>query len=398
MSATAETLAFETGMRMRRGVDLTRPGGYQFLAAVRSFAAAKGNVYAWSQTLENSSASSRVAALAKGLATATTDWTGPDGAILSGQFLEEIAPRSILDSMLRWAKPIPLDVANLRIITGASASIVGEAQQKLSTVVTGMPANAPWAKAVAVTVVSDDLLKFGDASADKLFNRELERAILKATNAHVIQSFTKTTVAAGATAQESLAIGLKAAPESDGYVVAAPPDLAIELASGADGRMGVRGGEIMPGVQVIAVTGLTTMLVIPASRFMVSDGGLSARVSDQALVQVENAGSGAAATATVGSGAVTSIAVTNGGSAYQIPPVVVLTGGGGSGASASAVLNAEGEITAINVASPGSGYSSAPTVSFVTQGTLSLWQENLTGFLVERYFRSIQGAEVIEVA
>jgi hypothetical protein len=60
---------------------------------------------------------------------------------------------------------------------------------------------------------------------------------------------------------------------------------------------------------------------------------------------------------------VASIAVENGGSGYTSAPAVTFTGGGGSGAAASAVVH-NGVVIAVNVTSPGSGYTSPPTVLF----------------------------------
>jgi uncharacterized repeat protein (TIGR01451 family) len=80
----------------------------------------------------------------------------------------------------------------------------------------------------------------------------------------------------------------------------------------------------------------------------------------------------AAATATIGSGAVTGITVTNGGTGFLSPPRVFLTGGGGTGATATATINASGVITGVTIATPGSGYTSAPTVSFSPNGTIGI--------------------------
>lgn len=73
-------------------------------------------------------------------------------------------------------------------------------------------------------------------------------------------------------------------------------------------------------------------------------------------------GSQATATATVEGGAVTSIAVTGGGSGYNSPPTISISGGGGSGAYAVANVVA-GAVVSVTVVSPGSGYTSTPTVS-----------------------------------
>jgi subtilisin-like proprotein convertase family protein len=71
---------------------------------------------------------------------------------------------------------------------------------------------------------------------------------------------------------------------------------------------------------------------------------------------------GATATTTVTGGAVTAINVISGGSGYTTVPMVTITGGGGSGASATATV-VGGVITAITITSPGTGYTSPPTVT-----------------------------------
>ena len=60
-----------------------------------------------------------------------------------------------------------------------------------------------------------------------------------------------------------------------------------------------------------------------------------------------------------------SIALGTAGSGYQAEPVVVITGGGGTGATARALLNSSGVITGYQITNPGVGYTSAPTVSLV---------------------------------
>ena len=92
-------------------------------------------------------------------------------------------------------------------------------------------------------------------------------------------------------------------------------------------------------------------------------------------VLVGGDGYGASATATVASGAVTSVAVDQGGQFYGEVPPVVLTGGGGSGAMATATV-VDGVITDITVTNGGNGYTSAPTVSF---GSVSGQGDNLAG-------------------
>jgi len=73
-------------------------------------------------------------------------------------------------------------------------------------------------------------------------------------------------------------------------------------------------------------------------------------------------GAGGVATATVSGGAVTAIAVNDGGAGYKSAPVITISGGNGKGAMARAIL-ANGQISAIEVTAGGSGYTGAPVVT-----------------------------------
>ncbi len=64
-----------------------------------------------------------------------------------------------------------------------------------------------------------------------------------------------------------------------------------------------------------------------------------------------------------GAGPVNSVAITSGGTGYTSAPTVTFTGGGGSGATATATV-ANGVVTAITLTNVGSGYTSAPTIQF----------------------------------
>ena len=97
-------------------------------------------------------------------------------------------------------------------------------------------------------------------------------------------------------------------------------------------------------------------------------------------VRLSMPGSGAAGTAVVVGGAVTSITVTAGGSGYTTAPTVSITGGGGSGAAGTAVV-VGGVVTSITVTAGGSGYTTAPTVSL----TNVLWTGQLDSLIhIER--------------
>lgn len=83
----------------------------------------------------------------------------------------------------------------------------------------------------------------------------------------------------------------------------------------------------------------------------------------------------AQAVATLQTSSVSSIIVPDGagGSGYLAAPIVKLTGGGGTGATATSQISSAGVVTGINVISAGTGYTSSPTIAFIPS----------TGVLVE---------------
>lgn len=80
---------------------------------------------------------------------------------------------------------------------------------------------------------------------------------------------------------------------------------------------------------------------------------------------------------------VVSIAVTNGGSGFTTAPTISFTGGGGgTGAAATAVIDpVTGKVIGIQVTNNGSGYTSAPTVVFTGgAGTGAAATAKITGY------------------
>ncbi len=71
--------------------------------------------------------------------------------------------------------------------------------------------------------------------------------------------------------------------------------------------------------------------------------------------------------APTGNGVSASGLVTSGGG-YLYPPIVTITGGGGTGASAIANIDASGNLTGITITNPGVNYTSAPTFALVGGG------------------------------
>lgn len=71
--------------------------------------------------------------------------------------------------------------------------------------------------------------------------------------------------------------------------------------------------------------------------------------------------------------AIATISVSTGGLSYSAPPSVVISGGGGTGASAVALMSGT-MVNAVHISNAGTGYTTAPTISFVStsaQATIS---------------------------
>ena len=87
-------------------------------------------------------------------------------------------------------------------------------------------------------------------------------------------------------------------------------------------------------------------------------------------LQCISGGEGAAATAEIAEGAVTGLAITDGGSGYTVAPTVSFVGGGGGAGAAGYVSLVNGQVVYIYLTDGGSGYTTAPTVVLTTGGVV----------------------------
>jgi phage tail sheath protein FI len=92
--------------------------------------------------------------------------------------------------------------------------------------------------------------------------------------------------------------------------------------------------------------------------FYVNEGETNVNITPQ-----QAATATATATATVSIGEVTAVTVTAGGSGYTSAPTISFSGGGGTGATAKATVT-DGVVTAVTVTTGGSGYTSPPNINF----------------------------------
>ncbi len=94
--------------------------------------------------------------------------------------------------------------------------------------------------------------------------------------------------------------------------------------------------------------------------------GSGGALANAAISTWSTSGTTATATATI-SGYVDGATVGTPGSGYTTVPTVTFSGGGGSGATGIAVLTTE-TVTGITITNPGSGYTSAPTITITGGG------------------------------
>jgi len=88
--------------------------------------------------------------------------------------------------------------------------------------------------------------------------------------------------------------------------------------------------------------------------------------SDGRIVNVQGDLEGIPPTVTQ-EGSLSAISLTSGGTGYTSAPVVALTGGGGTGATATAIVSG-GAVTGFIITNLGSGYTSAPSIAFTGGG------------------------------
>lgn len=113
-------------------------------------------------------------------------------------------------------------------------------------------------------------------------------------------------------------------------------DVASALADLINDDTNVTNKDTDPIVSAVAGQGVVSATI--------TSGG-SSYTSAPTIAFSGGGGTGAAATATVDSGAVTAITITNAGSGYTSAPTIAFSGGAGSGAAATAVIAADGTIS-----------------------------------------------------
>ncbi len=218
-------------------------------------------------------------------------WATSAGRDMSQAFLNSIAEGSILEQLFRFGFRIPNQIQAVLSASGAVADVVTEGFPAIVKNISVSSFDPVRLKAAAILVMSLELARATGTAARDLFERELRVAVLQASNAAALAQFTSVTNVAGTgTALGDLNAGLAAAERSTAYVVAADPGAVRELALQADGRMGINGGEFIPGVAVVPIPSDSSgaMRIIPASRVGILDDGFVLSTSEQGSVSMSD--------------------------------------------------------------------------------------------------------------
>ncbi|MCX6853607.1 MAG: autotransporter-associated beta strand repeat-containing protein, partial [Verrucomicrobia bacterium] len=167
---------------------------------------------------------------------------------------------------------------------------------------------------------------------------------------------------------------------TDGDNLTAPANLTItEMPT----TVGLLPGMLVTGIQSVTAVKVTS----PGSGY---DTPPSTPISN-----TNNLGSGASASARLGLSAA-SFTITSGTTTYSVAPNVAITGGGGSGATAIATLTAN-LVTGITITNPGTGYTTAPTLTFIggtvlVAGTAPTAAGNASNFVVSAVVVTASGS------
>lgn len=216
-------------------------------------------------------------------------WQNTDARGLADAYLASIAELSLLDQIAKYALRLPKSASPVLIASAAVGDVVAEGDPKPVKRQGLTLGDAEPTKAAGIVILTDELVRSLDGVS--LFENELKSAVVRACNASVIGALpVSTTVPDAGSPLANLRAGLAAAGPSDGYVVAAPAGDVAQLATAeaCRGGMGIRGGTFVPGVEVVAIDGLDKMIVIPASRLAIWDGGLEVRSARHATVDMRD--------------------------------------------------------------------------------------------------------------
>lgn len=231
------------------------------------------------------------------------DLNGADGPLRAAAdaWISSIPEQGALDAIARFAVTLP---PGTRRVTLAAGDVADSATEGFPIAIRrpGLSGgDVAMTKSTAMFVMTKEFAMTGGDAVLALIDKELGASITRAVNRGVAEHFTDSnaiTIPISGDALADLRAGMQAAGPSLGYVVIAHAGLVADLACRAEAgsNFGIRGGEFKPGVWICAVDDADQpMLIIPASRCALFDGGLEVRPAGHASVQMTDDPTGAAA-------------------------------------------------------------------------------------------------------
>ena len=216
---------------------------------------------------------------------------------LMASYLETIAQLSALDAIKQYAMPIPAGSRHVTVGSGFTADATVEGAPKVVRKPSMTLGDVEPHKTIALIVLTKEFMLAGGDAALAVLDNEMSKAITAAINGAIYDHFNDSNVLSLPTAGdvlEDLRLAMRSAGPSQGYAAVVPPGICADLAlrPEAGPNFTVSGGEFRPGLHVVTADNATGVMVIPASRCAVFDGGLELRPSGEASVEMSDSPTG----------------------------------------------------------------------------------------------------------
>ena len=219
---------------------------------------------------------------------------------LMAGYIESIAQLSALDMLKQYARPIMAGSRHTMIGSGFVADATVEGAPKVVRRPSLTLGDVEPHKTVALIVATRELMMTGGDEALAMLDSEMSKSITRAINqaiyAHFDDSNAEVIYGGNEDALADMRLAIRSAGPSDGYVVIVPPGVCADLAlrPEAGPNFSMNGGEYRPGLHIVEGSPVENrMMVIPASRTAVFDGGLELRPSGEAAVEMSDDPQGA---------------------------------------------------------------------------------------------------------
>jgi Phage capsid family len=222
---------------------------------------------------------------------------------LVAAWLDSLVNAGAFDAMRPSMKMVPLHTRVSVVTTGASGTTVGESQITPISSMTLAGHQLAIYKALAIVIVTDELLKIADPATNALFGNELRNAVAVETDRQflaLITSGISPIASSGATAANVLfdidaALTALATDAASKLFIIAEPETTKKwvLRTTADGALAFPGMTpqegVIAGTQVLVSDGVAnnTFVVVDANQIAASAGTIELSASNQALLEFQ---------------------------------------------------------------------------------------------------------------